>query len=227
MTKIILGALIAIAFVAGTIMTGTLVDAAKPEQDPDKDGELEGIGFEIIGILLDPIFGLEEIKNEVRNIEEDVEMIQSDIDLLETDISMIKSDVSTIKDNTDEVEADLETLNGKVDNIPEPLTKFDTFQIVPGADNTKVTTITSTGPMLVDICSKIDTGVTLFKVLPNTSQHSVSDGHACLTAGVNVGETLLLTSNPAFNNDSTFTYVSIRTTPSATLDIQTVTTPIP
>ena len=91
MTKTIMILAIATAFVVGTIATGALVDAAKPETDPDEDLILEGIVFEIIGLLKDPVFGLEEIKNEVRNIETSV-----------TDISDIKTEtdkIQMVKDN--------------------------------------------------------------------------------------------------------------------------------
>jgi len=67
---------IATAFVVGTIATGALVDAAKPETDPDGDLTMEGIVFEIIGLLKHPVFGLEEIKDEVRNIETETDKIQ-------------------------------------------------------------------------------------------------------------------------------------------------------
>ena len=38
------------AIVAGTILTGSLVEA-KPQQDGDGDGEMEGIVFELLGLL--------------------------------------------------------------------------------------------------------------------------------------------------------------------------------
>jgi len=38
------------AIVAGTILTGSLVEA-KPQQDGDGDGEVEGIVFELLGLL--------------------------------------------------------------------------------------------------------------------------------------------------------------------------------
>ena len=82
---------IATAFVVGTIATGALVDAAKPQPDPDGDLTMEGIVFEIVGLLKHPVFGLEEIKDEVRNIETS-----------HTDISAIKTQtdkIQMVKDN--------------------------------------------------------------------------------------------------------------------------------
>ena len=63
------------AFVAGTMMTGTMADAAKPNNDGDGDGDIEGAVHEIVDLLNNEIFGLEEIKTEVANIETDVSAI--------------------------------------------------------------------------------------------------------------------------------------------------------
>ena len=63
------------AFVAGTMMTGTMADGAKPNNDGDGDGDIEGAVHEIVDILNNEIFGLEEIKTEVANIEADVSAI--------------------------------------------------------------------------------------------------------------------------------------------------------
>lgn len=54
---------VAAAFVFGTMISGSLVEAKPPEKDPDGDGDLEGVVFEIIGLLTDPNSGLEAIKN--------------------------------------------------------------------------------------------------------------------------------------------------------------------
>ena len=108
MTKTIMILAIATAFVVGTIATGALVDAAKPETDPDEDLTMEGIVFEIIGLLKHPVFGLEEIKNEVR----DIEISVADISDIKTEVSNIEgkldgttsSFVSDIKTETDKIQ---------------------------------------------------------------------------------------------------------------------------
>jgi len=123
MTKTIMILAIATAFVVGTIATGALVDAAKPETDPDGDLTMEGIVFEIVGLLKHPVFGLEEIKDEVRNIETSV-----------ADISDIKTEVSNIEGKLDGTTSsfvsDIKTETNKIqmikDNQYVPFTKTET-----------------------------------------------------------------------------------------------------
>ncbi len=132
MTKTIMILAIATAFVVGTIATGALVDAAKPETDPDEDLTMEGIVFEIIGLLKHPVFGLEEIKNEVRDIEISV-----------ADISDIKTEVSNIEGKLDgtttsfisDIKTEVSNIEGKLDGttssfVSDIKTETDKIQMV-------------------------------------------------------------------------------------------------
>ena len=73
MNKIILSLIIAGVLVVGTITTATMVDAQRPpELDPDEDGLLEGVVWEIIGMLKHPDWGLEIIDDEVEHIHDEL-----------------------------------------------------------------------------------------------------------------------------------------------------------
>jgi len=71
MTKTILIGIVAIAFVAGSIMTSTMASAAPPSSNPGQPFA------QILSLLTDPIFGLEEIKTEVASIEATVNALST------------------------------------------------------------------------------------------------------------------------------------------------------
>ena len=122
-SKIMLGAIFAIAFLAGTITTATLVEAT-PNTDGDGDGEMEGIIHEITDLLNHVTFGLEAIQNAITSVQSDITMIKSDVGDIKTEtdkIPMIKSDVTDIKTETDKItsiNADIGDIKTETDKIP-------------------------------------------------------------------------------------------------------------
>jgi|GEM_PF-6070608 len=159
------------AFVAGTMMTGTMADAVKPNQDGDGDGVIEGAIHEIVDILNHEIYGLEEIKDEVRNIEGNVTAIKTETDKIQlmndliTDIEgnvtspefgleeiknevrNIEGNVTAIKTETDKIpmiKSDVGSILSKLNSSAEPLTKFKNFMLQAAAvtDNEQLLTQT-------------------------------------------------------------------------------------
>ena len=115
--------LVAIAFVAGSIMTGTLAEAKK-DKDGDGDGIKEGIVHEITGILNHATHGLETIQNTITSVQSDTTIIKSNVEDIKTEtdkIPMIESDVTAIKTETDKitsVNADIGDIKTETDKIP-------------------------------------------------------------------------------------------------------------
>ena len=100
MNKLLLGVIIVAAFVAGTISVGNFT-FAEPPPDLDEPKPLD----KILILLTDPIFGLEEIKEEVSNIEEtviDISGIRTETDK----IQMLKEDVEELKDDVGDIKKD-------------------------------------------------------------------------------------------------------------------------
>jgi len=75
------------AFVAGSIVTGAIAFA----DDDDDDGNKINPVVTIVALLTDPIFGLEEIKNEVRNIEGNVTSSEFGLEEIKDEISALKA----------------------------------------------------------------------------------------------------------------------------------------
>ncbi len=122
-SKILLGAIVAIVFLAGTITTATLAEA-KPNTDGDGDGKMEGIIHELTDLLNHVTFGLEAIQNAITSLQSDITMIKSDVGDIKTEtdkIPMIKSDVIDIKTQTDKItsiNADIGAIKTQTDKIP-------------------------------------------------------------------------------------------------------------
>jgi len=133
-SKIMLGAIIAIAALAGTITTGTIANAAKPNPDGDGDGETEGIIHEIIDLLNHVTFGLEAIQNAITSVQTDITMIKSDVGDIKTEtdkIQMIKDDVGAIKSESDKIQMvkdDVGAIKTETDKIPMVKTDIGNLQ---------------------------------------------------------------------------------------------------
>jgi len=139
MIKTIMILAIAVAFVAGTISTATVVSAAPPEDNPGQPFEeitalLNQIPIDvsnIISLLTDPIFGLEEIKNEiiiidqkVDGIDDKVDGIDDKVDGIDDKVDGIDDKVDGIDDKVDGIDGDVNVIDGKVDDL---IAKVDTL----------------------------------------------------------------------------------------------------
>jgi len=131
MNKLLLGAVIVAAFVAGTITTSNFTFAAPPP-DLDEPKPLD----KILILLTDPIFGLEEMKEEVSNIEETV----TDISGIKTEtdkIQMVKDDVGAIKTETDKIPmiktdvGAIKTETDKIQMVKDDVSDLASLQYVP------------------------------------------------------------------------------------------------
>jgi len=85
LNKLVLGAIIAVAFIAGTLTSGTIAYAKPPP------GTEIGIIDVILEVLEDPVFGLEEIKTEVAAIEIDVGDIDDNVQDILDDLELKKT----------------------------------------------------------------------------------------------------------------------------------------
>lgn len=135
-SKIMLGAIIAIAFLTGTITTATLADAAKPNTDGDGDGEVEGILHELTDLLNHVTYGLEAIQNAIMSVQSDITMIKSDVGDIKTEtdkIQMLKDDVGAIKSESDKIQMvkdDVGAIKTETDKISDIKSETDKIQML-------------------------------------------------------------------------------------------------
>lgn len=120
MNKLVLGAIIAVSFIVGTITTGTLASAVKPMDDDPGPFEI------IIGLLTNSTFGLEEIKDEVRFIEGNVTIINATVNAIKTDVGDIDDLVLDIEDAVTDPVFGLEEIKNEVRFIEGNVTLIKT-----------------------------------------------------------------------------------------------------
>ncbi len=234
-SKTIIIGLVAIAFVAGSIMTGTMAEA-KPNKDGDGDGNKEGIVHEITGLLNHATFGLETIQNVITSVQSDTTTIKSDVTDIkaetdkitsvnadigdikaETDkIPMVKTDIGNLQTDVTMVKSDIADIKTQLGSISEPLTQFENYRLFVEEDDSGSLDIESTGPMEVIICDSDDTIWFINFRGGNIFLAQAHDGQ-CVPVGVPIGEQLRVIAHTI--SDQAVGFVSIRTTPSAEITI--------
>lgn len=120
MNKLVLGAIIAVSFIVGTITTGTLASAVKPMDDDPGPFDV------IISLLTNSTFGLEEIKDEVRFIEGNVTIINATVNAIKTDVGDIDDLVLDIEDAVTDPVFGLEEIKNEVRFIEGNVTLIKT-----------------------------------------------------------------------------------------------------
>ena len=219
--KTIIALAITTAFIAGSMTSGATAYAQNvpPTENPGEPfatifGLLEAIQMQITDANDAILLAISVLSGDVANV-------QSDIDSIQSEISFMKSELATIKGNTDEVESDIQTLSGKFDNFPEPLTQFRQLSVGSLDDEDRVTQIIeSTGPMLIEVCPVFDTGEFRIQTLDGTAGTNNRDGDEeyCSVFGANAGQGAMIVGN-ADEDNATLMEITVRTTPSATLTI--------
>jgi len=126
------------------LVAAAIGNTALAQGPPSQQGNQIDI---IIGLLTNSIFGLEEIKNEVRTILTDVGIIKTDVGTVKTDvgliktetdkIQMVKDDVGTIKTETNKIQmvkddvGTIKTETNKIQMVKDDVGMVKSNQYVP------------------------------------------------------------------------------------------------
>lgn len=207
--RIIMVMMVVITIVVGTITTGKIAYADDPP--PQNPGEPFAA---IIGLLEAIQLQITDANNAILGA---ISALSNDVANVQSDILMIQSDLAQIKANTDDVETDLQTLSGKIDNIPEPLYKFAHKALGVTSGISQTLTVDSTGVMVIEICKNEDGVVWVYEENVRILEMETNNGPICSSVGIQPTNLVEITANPQLDEE-TVVDVFIRTTTSATLN---------